>query len=838
MRRIFVLIIILFVIFRNDLLSQEGKKVGKQNIEELKKFVTDTSGVILGVVIDEATNKPLDYTTVLVRNISDSSLVNGGITNSEGRYQIVGVPWGTYLVEINYIGYKPVYIQNVEISKENPIKMVGKTKINSSTKTLEEFTVTGQKQMIQTNLDKKVFNVEQDLTSTGGSAVDALGNIPSVQVDIEGNVSIRGSSNITILVDGRPTNMTLEQIPAASIESIEVITNPSARFDPDGMTGIINVVLKKKKEHGFNGMASLNIGTGNLKDQWSFGKYNANINLNYRYDKLNITSSIDFRSFSNNFLGTLYRETDNGLGGITILEQITDGSYKGRFNNFKLGADYFFDKYNSVAFNTSYGSRKRKSDYNTSNNTKNEIDSIMQNFEQLSNSKSYSNNLEFSTNYKKTFETKGKELSMDMFYSMDFGNDESDLKQLYFIPDTRNPFYQTTDSKDDRNTFSFQTDYVSPIGNGGRLETGIKYTRKGRENDYFLYSGLDENSLMLDYSQLNNFEYTENLFAAYAIYSNTIFEKLKYQFGLRFEGVGVKSNLKSQEEGDNKKKYYNPFPTLHLKYEFNDNHAVQLSYSRRVRRPGMREINPFIDYRDRYNLQQGNPNLDPEFVNSIEASHYIVFNNKTSFNTTLFYRQRNDIITRITTILSDTTTLTNYKNLNNSNSYGLELVASQTINKWWKMLATGSFYRTIYYDKTLDTDYDNDYAWNVRLTSQMNINKKFDLQLVFNYRSPNLTVGSTGFMNASVGQGIMKETYSIDFGGKYNIIKDKLTLNLRASDIFGWWKMDTESGGEGFYSRTTRERESRTFWIGISYRFNDYKVKREKRTGGQEDEDM
>lgn len=820
-------ILITFYTFSQDS-QNRGQGRGAGMMEELQKQVTTTTGVISGMIIDEKSGSPLEYCTVNILNIKDSTSVGGGITNETGRFTIKDIPWGKYNAKINFVGYKPFWVNDIELTKEKPIKFMGKIKMTVGSKVLKDVEITATKEMIQTNLDKKVFNVDQAINTAGGSAVDALQNIPSVQVDVDGNVSIRGSGNITILIDGRPSNMTLEQIPAASIESIEVITNPSAKYDPDGMSGILNVVLKKKKEHGFNGMVSANVGAGNLDPYWYFGKNSMNANLNYRYNKFNFNLSFDNRNMGNHYSGNLDRTIEQMN---SVLSQITTGSFSGQFQNFKLGGDYFFDKKNSISINATYGRRYHGSTSNIFNNTF--INNILaQKYTQTSESTDDNSSYEFSGNYKKTFEKKGKEWSVDFFYSKNQGYDST-----FTIKDNDQPYdltsFQNNYTQDSRQTINALTDFITPIGNGGRLETGVKYSLRSTSSDYTLLNGLNNETMVVDPTQNNDFMYTENLIAGYAIYSNSIWKKLKYQAGLRYEYVYNTFDLKEANKSFNKE-YSNPFPTAHIRYEFTDNNAFQLSYSRRVSRPSNRALNPFIDYRDSLNLSQGNPYLNPEFVNSYELSHYWLYKG-TSINSTLFVRQRDDIITRYTTLIDNTTTMTSYANINNSLSYGLELVLGQSFTKWWKVTGTGSYYRTLYNDVSLDNSLTDDYSWNMRVMSQMNFGKIADLQLTFNYRSPTLTIGTMGFGPSGIGQGQMKANYNIDLGSKINLLKDKLSMTLRVSDIFNWWKMDATTTGDGFYSHTTRTRESRAVWIGLSYKFNDYKAKREKRNGNGED---
>lgn len=835
-----VLLTLNVMLFSQNHQDRGGQGAGMS--EEIKKMVTDSTGVIVGMVMDESSNKPLEYATIAVLNPKDSSIFSGGITNENGRFTVGNIPFGKILIRIDFIGYKSVWINDKVLDKSKPVMPVGRIKIKPSAKMLEGVEITANKEMIQTNLDKKVFNVSQDLTSTGGTAVDVMQTIPAVQVDIDGNVSIRGSGNITVLIDGRPSNLTLEQIPAEMIESIEVITNPSARYDPDGISGIINVVMKKQKQHGFNGMISANIGIGEFENKWLANKSNMTLNLNYRYDKINVSLSLDSRTFNSRFKGGLYRETsfqNENSDTLTIsqLDQLMRGEMKHSNQNVKIGFDYFLSKYTTLFMNASAGFSNGDRGFDLNSVISNRFNTPFQKYDQRSVSVDESMDYEISAGMKKTFETKGKELSIDLFYSHDIDNDGGDIDQMYLLPINRT-YFQSTVNNGIKNTINAQIDFVTPIGNGGRLETGYKFANRQVDNDYKMFTGIDEWNARLDSNQLNHFVYTDYLHSAYVIYSNTLFEKLKYQGGLRIENADVISDLESQN-AKYKHNYLNFFPTAHVKYEFTEKNAIQLSYSRRVSRPRTSHLNPFIDYSDRLNLQQGNPQLNPEFVNSLELSHYLYFGKASSINTTVFYRKRTDIITRLTDLINDSTTMTTYQNIDNSTSYGAELVFGQSITKWWKVSLTGAFYNNSYHSVLItDENLKEEFSWNSRLMSIFSFNKKADFQLIFNYRSPSASIGNSGFGRSGVGQGVIKETYSMDLGGKINLWKDNLQLKIRMSDIFKWWKMESETNTVGIYSITTRERESRMIWVGLSFKINDYKVKREKTNVEDNGEDM
>ena len=820
---LFLSLLIISVFSQNRPGGGGGGGQGPGMTEEMRKMMTDSTGVVMGMVLDDKSGKALEYATIAVFNPKDSALINGGITDENGRFSIGKIPFGNILIRIDFIGYQSLWIDDKVLEKDKKVLPLGRVKVQPSAAMLEGVEISATKEMIQTNLDKKVFNVSQDLTSMGGSAIDVMQTIPAVQVDIDGNLTIRGTGNITILIDGRPSNLTLEQIPAETIETIEVITNPSARYDPDGISGIINVVLKKQKEHGFNGMLTANLGIGEFDNVFKADKSNITLNLNYRYDKINLGLSYDNRTYNNRFKGDLYRKTT--FDTVTsLMNQEMLGKFKFTGQNIRMNADYFLNKYTTLFVNGSVGIRDRDRNFNMQTDIRDGMENIQQAFSQVSTSQGGSINYEIAGGFKRTFETKGKEWTVDLLYSTNTNDDLGDITQDYSSGRT---FYQNTIEDGTRTTINLQTDFVTPIGNGGRLETGYKFANRQIGNDYSLYSGINEANAGLDSNQLNNFVYTDYLHSAYVIYSNTLWEKFKYQGGLRIENADIISDLKSADEVY-KHTYLNVFPTAHIRYEITEKNAFQLSYSRRVSRPNIHVLNPFVDYSDRFNLRKGNPELDPEFVNSLELSHYI-FINKTSINSTVFYRKRTDIISRFTTLLNDSTTMMTYANVDKSTSYGAELVVSQTLSKWWKLTATGSFYNNSYDSQiAIDPDLQKDFNWNTRLMSIFNFNKIGDFQVIFNYRSPMVTIGTSGFARAGVGQGRMQETYSMDFGGRVNLWKDDLQLRLRVSDMFAWWKMEAETNAIDVFSRTTRQRESRVFWIGISYKFNDYKARRDR----------
>lgn len=805
--------------------------------------INHTRGTVIGLIVDE-NSQPMQYASVFVKKITDSTTVQYGVTDADGKFSLDNIPFGQYFVEIQYVGYHKSTSPAFTISKENAVYKIPKYKLTDKSTELKTVEIRAQKDMLQTNLDKTVFNVSSSITANGATAVEVLEEIPSVQVDVEGNVSLRGSENVTILIDGHSTNLTLDEIPASMIESIEVITNPSARLDPDGMAGILNVILKKKKESGFNGMVSLGAGTAVYKKQWNISGYNGNLSLNYRYNKLNIFANYGFRTHSHRGGGNMTR-TSWSHGDSSLVTQNNFNENGGLFQNVNVGMDYLFNKFNTLSFSVGgdFGKMNSNSDlYSETDSLRNGDALPMYHYHRPGASSWQFFNLDAALNYKKTFQTPGRELTSDIYYSQRNSNDFDNYHQISFLDYDQN-YYQETHTKELNRNFSAQVDFVTPVGNGGRIETGYKFSYRAVGQDYSLYDGLDSLTSTLDSSQLNNFYYTEYLNALYFIYSNTFWKKLKVQAGLRGEMANTISDLRSADTAYHFN-YYNLFPTVHLKYDFTPEHSLQLSYSRRVTRPNIRQLNPFIDYSDKENLSMGNPYLEPEFANSFELG-YLYNKDKTSFTFTAFYRQRSNLITRYTQIVDTTVnddhlyyTMTSYQNLNSSQNFGFEIFYGQRLFKFWKINLTGSFYRNIINSNGLiDENLSRDWAWNAGLNQTFSFEHNLDIQLNFRYRSSSLTAGSMGWGTRGIGQGRRSANYNLNLGIKKGFLKNSLTVSLnvrnllyyipkvRIMEIESWQGVDEPIG---YYSYSVREFDGFNLSLNLTYKLNNYKMRQQK----------
>ncbi|MCL2131497.1 MAG: TonB-dependent receptor [Lentimicrobiaceae bacterium] len=847
--------------------TQRGGGGSSTMMEQLQKQVTDKTGVIFCSVTDE-NDKSLEYATIAVMQLSDSSVITGGITNERGICVVDKIPWGTYLIRISYVGFKPLYIPDAAISKEKPIFTAPRQKINTESETLETVIIGGQREMIQTNLDKRVFNVDKNIATEGTTALELLENIPSVQVDLDGNVKLRGSSSVTILVDGRPTNLSMDEIPASMIASIELVTNPSARYEPDGVSGLINVVLKKEDKMGFNATATVGVGmSDNFMPPWigndgdekvNFGKGNASLNFNLRYKKVNFFANYSFRAFNSLSKSTLERKNLYGTDADTsYLSQNTQRLWDGQPHNIRAGFDFYIDDNNTISIEGGYRfhhGNGNNSSYNLTTNMDNDTVSY---YSQTTLSPPIGmNNWSASMNYTNNSKSvKNRTLSADLSFGTFDRSSETGMEQHYFFP-REYDFFQNTYNTSRNYRVTGQVDFVTPLGVGGRLEAGWKTNWRSQQDDYTYLTGSNKVSLTENIDRANGSKYTEIINAAYLVYSNSLFSnKFKYQLGLRAELANTTSETTqgNTEMPPVPTHLFSAFPTIHLRYDFNDIHSLQLGYSRRVGRPNARQLNPYRNDADRLNLYEGNINLKPEFTESFDLGYLGIYQ-KMTISAGIFYKYKHDIITRYTVLINDSTTLTTYENINNSHSYGVEASLQRDLFKFWKLNVNASLYQTLINSNQLfDPQLSNDFSWLVRLNNIFTLPKDFQLQLNANYYSPTLTLNSMGgggggfVMFSGAGQGRMDAMWNIDLGARKSFFKKSLTVSLRVADIFNSRQSHVVSYGETKESATTKyswytadsktKRDSRQIWLTVSYNISNYKQTPKKQQRQSSDDD-
>jgi outer membrane receptor protein involved in Fe transport len=773
------------------------------------------SGTVYGIVADAESDNPVPFVNVLLLKISDSSTVNAATTNKAGSFDINNVPDGDYLIKISCIGFHELIKPGIKISPAGRKLNTGTTSIYSSITDLDEVVITSKKETFNNSVDRKIYNVEQDIMSKSGTAGDLLQNIPSVSVDIDGNVSLRGNQNVMIMINGKTSPMmdknsasVLDELPANSIERIEVLTNPSASYKPDGTSGIINIVLKKDAGTGFNSNITFNVGNKS--------RYNANINFNYNPGKFNIFGNYGFRQDDRERIGTDNRYQTDTAGVKSFYDENND--FHGRpFSNLAtLGAEYSFNKFNKLSLtgNYFYQDAERSgvdaqvySDANRLITEKYDRKRISSEIEKESDA-----NLSFNHN----FGQEDHDLDFEYKISRSPELQTNNYSDIFSIPSGALP--QFDDDKIDQidNKQEVTLKYKNPLSEKSSIESGYsgEFLSSDRNMyvDYFDYS---VNSLVKDLGKTSDFHLDQSINALYTTYQNEI-GNLGFLAGLRLESAVLKPQLVTIDTTITNK-YLNLFPTLHLKYKLTDDVSLQLNYSKRVHRPRDEDLNPFPEYQDPRNVRAGNPNLLPEYTHSLEFGCQVQYENIT-FIPGIFYRYTNNRFTQLTSQLNDSTLLTTEFNLNNDQSGGLELVVSGSIaNMFSTQVSLNGFYNQIdasnlgYYVKS------SAWSWSGTLSFNFNITKTTMFQVNSNYRSLRLTP-----------QGESAPSYAINCGMRQDLFNERVSLVLTVSDIFNTMKYKNTLDTPGLYDYSVRSRDGRIAFFGVTYHFGKSQQKKDK----------
>ncbi|MDH3650180.1 MAG: TonB-dependent receptor family protein [Saprospiraceae bacterium] len=768
-------------------------------------------GIVLGQVIDQETSIPLDFATISLLAVADSAIVTGGITDEQGKFA-VEAPYGTYIVKIEYISYLPVTLPPVTLKQGNRKIDLGVISISPSAEILAEVEVVGEKSEMQFGLDKRIFNVGKDLSNKGGSAEDILDNIPSVSVDVDGNVSLRGSENVRILVDGKPSGLIgvgdtdgLKSLPASMIQQVEVITNASARYDAEGTAGIINLVLKKDRKQGVNGSVDLTVGDPR--------NYGAALNMNVRKNAVNFFLNYGLRDRKRPGGGFNNQEFFGDVS-IPFTEQTRSHTRGGVSHSFRGGLDLFLTDNDIVTGAIVYrigddysDALTRFRDFNSSHELFEITDRIQDEIEDETN-------LEYELNYEHKFAEKGRKLTASMKYRDNSETESADYIENYFDAneialDLARQQQRSVNDEGASNTL-FQIDYVHPYGKESKLELGGKISLRDIDNNY-LVEELSESQVWENLVNLSNhFLYAEDIYAVYGIYGNKI-DQWSYQVGLRAEHSNVITELQETNEV-NDRSYTNLFPSAHLTYQINEGNALQWSYSRRITRPRFWYLNPFFTFADDRNLFGGNPNLDPEFTSSYEFGYLKYWDNVT-FGSSLYYRKTTGVIDRIVRLIGDGITRRQPENLSTRNSVGIELTTTADVNKWWRVDGSVNIFSSRTEGevdgKTLEAE---SFSWRNRVTSKMKFWKDAEFQLRFDYRAPRNTT-----------QGKRKSSYALDFGLSKDLMKRNATLTLSVRDLLDTRRWRSETFTDDFFMESEYSRHPRSFTVSFNYRLNQKK---------------
>lgn len=770
-------------------------------------------GTVSGHLVDATNGQPLDFATVSLFRKPDKQPVKSMQTDAQGNFKFQNINDGTYFLRVIFVSYLTYTRDTLVINPNRRVIELGTIKMRPAKNILKEVVVKSQKSQIQLSTDKKVFSVDQSLVSQGGSATDLLTNVPSVQVDVDGNVSLRGSSNVRILINGKPSALTganlsdiLQSIPASSIETIEVITNPSSKYDAEGESGIINIVLKRNAQLGFNGSVSGTVGTNHT--------YNGTVNLAYQNKHINIYSNYSYRKATR--IGNGYSNTTS-LGtdiGDVYQNQVNDQTFMFEAHNVRSGIDFTLDPKTTLSLSNNINIRninRYQNGYNTLNSSV-----LQENITRNNYSPGHGHNVDFNLDFDHKYKKKDQELTADIGYSTSRNTNNDYLNSMYSGALNGTGFGYPRDQSNltlgKQYNINLQADYVLPLNHSNRLEMGYRSTFNRNDNNYMVDT-LDiqtsPNMFVPSDTLSDHFIYNEQIHAVYTNYQQS-FGKFSIQGGVRLEDTHIKTqtttlNIPEYHIQD----YLRVYPTLFLTDKLTENQTIQLSYSRRVSRPRDRQISPFLDRSDPQNWQQGNPDLMPEDTHSFELS-YINYWKSLTLTSSLYYRLTNDNIQPLRYLVNGTTTLMRFENLKSAANGGYELIAKVSPSNAIDLTGNVNvYYRNIQDDPALGVQSTSGFAWNGNLTANIKPVKKLGIQLRGDYQGPQV-----------IAQGHMKAMYGVDGGIRYDITK-VLNLSVNSRDIF-----NTRSFGSYVISNngrltqfSDRRFSSRIVMTTLSYRF-------------------
>lgn len=821
------------------------------------------AGRFYGKIVDVANNKGIDAASVqLMQSRRDSATgkqrdvsVAGQLTTSKGNFSLENLPVrGTFRLLITAIGYTPIdttvgfNLQGGASSADALDKDLGNIKMTADVQQLSEVKVVASKPMFQMGVDRKIFNVDKNIVTTGQTATEIMKNVPGVNVDIDGNVTLRNASP-TIFVDGRPTTMTLDQLPADAIESVEIITNPSARFDASGGTaGILNVILKKNRKAGYNGNIRAGID--------SRARVNLGGDINIKQGKVNFFAGLNFNQRKSIGEGNTYRENIYAdKSGNTILNQSSNSTNKGQFIFGRVGFDYFMDNRNTltVSFTSPHGQ------FNSAQDDNIHIDTLStpvktQNAIRQTNTKRKFDSYEPAIGFKHLFPKSGRELTADINFNANKNSNTGSYITTYYDDNGAklpNPGLQLLNGSGTSKNWTVQTDFVTPVSKG-KLETGIRAairnTKTISENSSYDYN---IGQYIVIPSASTNYKYNDQVYAAYSTYSNKMGESFTYQLGLRVESSNYKGTLISTGEQFSNKYPLQFFPSLFLTKSFKPGQDLQLNYSRRINRPNFWQLIPFYDVSDLLNISVGNPGLKPEFTNSFELNYTQSLGGGHSLLTSAYFKQTNNLITQYQSRQYnvplpdgklDSAMVISYINANSSRSYGLELTSKNPLAKWADVTTNLNFYNARIDNSGLDSALGVNDRW--AFFGKMNFNFKlpanFTIQLSGDYQSKTLVPqgggggrrGGGGFFGGASGasQGYINPNYGIDLAVRKEFMKDKrAAITLSMNDLFKTRKYSAHSENSYFVQDMWRRRDWRVVRLNFSYRFGKFDVSLFKR---------
>ncbi|WP_295117268.1 outer membrane beta-barrel family protein [uncultured Chitinophaga sp.] len=778
--------------------------------------------------ISRTDSKPVEFATVTLLKAKDSSLVKGAVADLNGKYEFEEVASGKYLVAAVNMGMRKSFSQPFDV--KGVTVTVPAIVLGEEAKNLKEVAVTGKRPFIEQKADKMVVNVENSIVAAGGTAMEVLERAPGVQVDKDDNISMKGKGGVTVMIDGKQTNMSsqdvaqlLKNMPSSNIDQIELIANPSAKYDAAGNAGIINIKLKKNKNFGTNGNLNIAYGQGKLP------KANGGINLNHRNEHINLYGSYNY-NYNRNFERlALYRQsTDQGKD--VIFDQLSYMDKESESNSGKAGIDYFVNKNHTIGFMADVSKRvwEGPSHSLTKIGSLVKLDSNL--VTETMNDRDFSQT-SFNLNYKGKLDSTGKELNIDLDWAR---NDEAQnnlMQGSFWNGEMKTYLRGDTVKSAQPSRIEIRTakiDYTHPLKNQAKFEAGVKVSFVESDNDA-RFDSLKNQQWVFDSNRSNQFLYKENVNAAYINFSKQ-FRKLGVQAGLRGEQSNVKGTSVTTGQV-NDTSYFNLFPSLFVSYAASDNNQWGVSYSRRLQRPSYDDLNPFEFYLDRYTKISGNPGLKPQYSNNFELNHTF----KQFLTTSLGYTRTKDMITRVIEADVDfktgDTTILKYKYMNvaKRDNFNLGISAPFPITKWWNSFVTVSAYYNRFQTVVNGEDIDRSSAGFFGQTQQsFTLGKGFSAEVSYNYTSPQIT--NEGLFR-------MKAMHSGNIGLQKQLFQKKGTIRLNVNDVLNTNRFRGTYEASGQKISIGNNWDSRQVRVSFSYRFGNMNVKEaRKRSTGLQDE--
>lgn len=774
-------------------------------------------GSVQGSVVDATTKTPLASATVALWRAADSTLVTGAIATDEGAFSISALKQDDYYLQVSFIGYETLTVSDVVVNAASPHVDLGKLALGEDRTVLEEVEVTAERHFMEVEVDRTVYNTKDQIVSSGGSASDVLQNIPSVEVDIDGKVSLRGNQNVAVMINGRPSPMTsealasfLQGLSGEMVERVEVIPNPSAKYEPDGMAGILNIVLKKNTDLGVSGGFSAGMGTQD--------NYNASGNINYMKGKFNVFANYGFRYGSRASYGSLYRE-NRYFDPYTYLDQAEEGTSDRWSHNLNTNIDYKLSDKNTLSFMSILSTRPSQelevNDYLELDESQDPTGS----FRRISEADESDYSFDQALSFRRVIEPGRDEFFVEARFDTEREKERSSLNE-YFAEGEEAPSYSQSNQVNSKTYSGFlQADYTKSVKETGKLEAGFRSTYRRLNND--LYSETldhDSGSFIPDLDLNNTFVYDEQVHAAYGIYGQD-FGKFSGKLGFRLEQALTDFNLETTQETFNNN-YFSVFPSAFLVYSLTETNQLKASYSKRVNRPRSRMLNPFSNFDDPLNRRVGNPYLKPEYIHALEVG-YTRFTERTSLTLTPYFRRTTNRIRRHLTVDENGVSTLTFENFDTSDSWGLESIGTFQIRGKVNAFVSFNAYRIVTDGSNVDASLSNDaFGWTTRLNATYTVRPGLDLQASYFYRAPlDIEGGRMGSFSAA------------NIAIRQKLLGDQASVSLRVNDVFDTMGMNFWREDSNFYQEMSRSWGSRMAMVTFTYNFGKQRRPSRQRRG-------